>query len=155
MNAHNAGINSMTKIPKKSTKPWKPKKKMVDLLNAMADPTIKPTITAWCEEIEIDRKTYYNWYEQKEFVEWINKEWQIAMKNLKPYLDNIALKKAAKDFKYWEALQKMYHGYQDNQKVDIDVTTNGKSLNPFDNLSLKERLAIYDKLKKANKDEAK
>lgn len=45
------------------------------------------------------------------------------MKDMEPYLDNIGLKKAVKDYKYWEAMQMKYLNFtrKEEQKTTQDV----------------------------------
>lgn len=95
----------------KSYEIFKPTEKMVALLRAKLDPTVKPTITAECAEANIARKTYYEWFEREDFVTWFNREFERGMGKLIPYLDKVGIMKATKDFKYWEAMQMKFGGY--------------------------------------------
>lgn len=110
------------KVNKKPTK-FKPNKRQIALLRAWANPEQKPTITAICETVGINRTTYYVWFSNDDFVEWFEKEWRRAMKDMEPYLDNIGLKKAVKDYKYWEAMQMKYLNFtrKEEQKTTQDV----------------------------------
>lgn len=107
-----------------STKRFIPNEKQIELLKVMIDGQIKPTITAYCEEVGIDRKTYYNWFDNDAFVEWFDKEWERAMKRKISWLDRVALSKAPSDFRYWEAL-KMEYG---KLRRKSDVTTDNEKL---------------------------
>ena len=102
----------------KNQQDFVPSKSHIALLRAKLDPTIKPTITAECQEAGIDRGTYYNWFEKDDFVEWFNKEFSRGMGKLIPYLDKVGVMKATKDFKYWEAMQMKYgdHAYKSEVK---------------------------------------
>jgi len=123
------GLNSHRgKIHGKATTPFKPSPKMIELLRAKLDIEVKPTITAECEKIGIDRSTYYNWFEDVRFVEWFNKEWEEGMAKMIPYLDKVGLQKALQDFRYYELLQMKFGNYKRAEKSDtsleIKVTTN-------------------------------
>lgn len=109
-----------------STKPFKPKERQIALIRAMLDPEVKPTITAFCEEAGIDRKTYYNWFDNDEFVEWFNREWERAMAKQVSWLDNVGLKKSVKDYRYWEAMQMKYGKFsrKEDSRVDGDININ-------------------------------
>lgn len=98
-------------------KPFRPTKRMVALIRIMAETDGKPTITEWCEKAGINRGTYYLWFEKQEFVEWFNKEWQQYMERSIPYLDTVGLRKAVKDYRYWEGMQMKYGKF--SKKADI------------------------------------
>ena len=123
------GLNSHRgKIHNKPTTPFKPTSKMIDLLRAKLDIEVKPTITAECEKIGIERSTYYDWFEDARFVAWFNKEWQEGMAKMTPYLDKVGMQKALQDFRYYELLQMKFGNYKRAEKSDtaleIKVTTN-------------------------------
>lgn len=110
--------------------PFKPTENMIKFLRAKLDVEVSPTITAECEAAGIDRGTYYRWIEDARFVEWFNKEWELAMTKQVSWLDKVGLMKAPKDFRYWEALQMKFGKYTRAEKTDgtleIKVTSNGK-----------------------------
>jgi hypothetical protein len=119
------GEKTLTKNYGIDTKGFVPQPKHYNLLYAVVDPTVKPTISAWCKAADISRPTYYKWLEDEEFYAWFEPERARLMKRNKAYLDNIGLKLAAKDFRYWEALQMMYGDYkrQIEQSGTFDITT--------------------------------
>lgn len=100
---------------------FKPTQKQIELLKAWADPEIKPTITAVCERIGISRPTYYEWFDNQDFVNWWNEAWHREMANMESYLDNVGMKKLTQDFRYWEALQMKYHKYARKEEVKQDI----------------------------------
>jgi hypothetical protein len=89
----------------------------------MADVEVKPTITAWCKEIKVNRATYYNWMATDGFLEWLEMEWEKAMKKTKPFLDNIGLRNSPKNYKYWEAMQMIYHGFARREERETKNVT--------------------------------
>lgn len=103
-------------------KPFIPTKKQIDLIRVMLDMSVEPTITAFCEEVGINRSTYYDWFDKPEFVEWFNKEWNRALKDKGSWLDRVGLQKSVKDYRYWEAMQKIvrHGGLQDEHKIQLD-----------------------------------
>jgi len=108
---------------KKSHKPntmFKPNQKQIALLRAWADPKQKPTITAVCEAANVDRSTYYRWFDNEEFVAWFEESWAIAMKGTQHYLDLLGLKKAVKDYRYWEGMQMKYHKFARKEESKTD-----------------------------------
>lgn len=108
-------------MDKKHTK-FKPSPDQIALLKAWASPEQKPTITAICETVGISRTTYYKWFADDEFVNWFNEQWDIAMAKTKPYLDNVGLKKAVSDFRYWEAMQMKYHKFKRQEESTGEQT---------------------------------
>lgn len=129
--ASKKGLNSHRgKIHNNLDTPFKPTEKMVAYLRAKIDLDVKPTITAECEAAGIDRGTYYKWLDDKRFVDWFNKEWDLAMSKQIPWLDKIGLLKSANDFRYFELLQMKFGKYSRAEKSDntltINVTSNGK-----------------------------
>lgn len=108
---------------------FKPSEKQIDLVRVMLDPEVKPTITAFCQEIGIDRKTYYNWFDNEEFVEWFNREWDLAMAKQVSWLDRVGLMKSPKDFRYWEAMQMKYGKYARKQEFNGSMAVDDKKLN--------------------------
>lgn len=110
---------------------FKPTKKMRDLIKVMLDPEVKPTITAFCSGASINRQTYYNWFDNPVFVEWFNKEWDMAMAKQVSWLDRVGLTKSVVDFRYWEAMQMKYGKF----KRKIDQTSDDKPINPGIDLS--------------------
>jgi hypothetical protein len=52
-------------------KKFKPTEQMINLLRAMLDVDVKPTITAFCENAGISRETYYNWFENEDFGDFL------------------------------------------------------------------------------------
>ena len=108
---------------------------MINLLRAMLDVDVKPTITAFCEKAEIDRGTYYNWFDNPQFVEWFNKEWELAMAKQVSWLDRVGLQKSVKDFRYWEALQMKYGKFsrrETNTNINLDVADILKEFTDYD-----------------------
>lgn len=113
---------------KRVTKPFRPNPRQIELVRTLADPTIKPTITAVCAEVGIARKTYYEWFDDPRFVTWFNDAWTQEMERAKSYLDNIGLKKALSDYRYWEAMQMMYGKFAKK----ADITTAGEKISAID-----------------------
>lgn len=135
------------KVDKKLTKTektWQPTLKMIALVRAMASIKVNPTITAWSAAAAISRETYYQWFNNDDFVRWFNETWNKEMANKKAYLDNIGLRNAKDDFKTFELMQKKYAGYVPHSTSD--VTSGGKPIgtiqNDFDFLTLEEKLKI-------------
>ena len=103
-----------------STEMFIPSEKQIELLRVMVDGTGKPTITAFCEEAGINRDTYYNWFDNPEFVGWFNREWEVAMAKKITWLDRIGLQKSPTDFRYWEALQMKYGKFSRRNDITTD-----------------------------------
>lgn len=103
---------------------FKPSEKQIDLLRVMLDPEVKPTITAFCAKVDIARKTYYEWFDNEQFVTWFNAEWERAMAKQVSWLDRVGLMKSPKDFRYWEAMQMKYGKFSKR----MDVTSGGEAV---------------------------
>ena len=93
---------------------WKPTENHWRFLRAKLDPKVPNNITAICEHIGINRRTYYSWTEKEGFNLWLQQEWTKVMQTeAVQMLDRIGLDKATEDFRFWEAMQKKYGGYDD------------------------------------------
>lgn len=112
-------------------KKFKPTKQMINLLRVMLDVDVKPTITAFCEKAGISRETYYNWFENEDFVKWFNLEWELAMAKQVSWLDRVGLQKSVKDFRYWEAMQMKYGKFKRKEETDVNLNIQA-IMNSFD-----------------------
>ena len=106
---------------KKKEKQFKPTEQMIKLVEARLSPEIAPTITAECKYAGISRQTYYNWFDNEEFVNWYSREFEKGMGKMMSWLDKVGLMKSTKDFRYWEALQMKYAKYSKRMSVEADV----------------------------------
>lgn len=107
-----------------TNKQFRPTDKMINLLRVMLDIDVEPTITAFCKAADINRSTYYAWFDDPDFVGWFNREWEMAMARQVSWLDRVGLQKSVKDFRYWEALQMKYGKFsrrETNTNVNIDA----------------------------------
>lgn len=64
-------------------------------------------ITQIAEECGVDRKNWYLWIKRPGFFEWYDSERERLTVLIRQQLDNIGLKMAAKDFRYFEVMQKV------------------------------------------------
>lgn len=124
--------------PKKAgkTKKFRPSKKMMELVQIACDPAKEPTIISWCREIGINKSAYYRWFRDLGFVRWFDTERSRLMTRQMAYLDNVALKRALKDYRYWDALKQQYSefkGVQENLKIseteDLSTLTDQELVN--------------------------
>ena len=106
-------------------KKFVPTKEMKAFIISMLDPDVEPTITAICKNAGISRTTYYNWFENEDFVNWFDKEWALAMTRQVSWLDKVGLARSIDDFKYWEAMQMKYGKFKKQQ----DITSGGEAIN--------------------------
>lgn len=94
---------------------WKPsayQKKVLEV--AVNDDT--NSINKWFEKAGVKRSLWNEWTKNDKFVDWWNHEWNKAMRATVTYLDKIGLEMAKVDFRYWEAMQKKYGGYQESKQ---------------------------------------
>src|SRR5690606_12475041 len=97
------------------------------LLKAVLNVEVRPTVTSWCKEANIDPKTYYKWMRDAGFLAWFYRQWQLSMTQSQFYLETVGLRKAASDFRYWEAMMTRYHGYvriTENRNKNINLNKN-------------------------------
>lgn len=92
-------------------KTWKPTEAQRKYLEVTADPNTPTELTKVADIVGVNRGTIYGWMRTDAFMDWYATEWQAKMSRAIPYLDKIGLKKAEKDFRYWEAMQIKYGGY--------------------------------------------
>lgn len=77
------------------TEVWKPKRKQKKLLLAAQTPGLNRTITALCEEAEINRGTFYKWLEKDEdFKNAWNEVWKWQIDKYMPSVVSAQVKEA-------------------------------------------------------------
>lgn len=59
------------------------------------------------QECGVDRKNWYLWIKKPGFLEWYADELERSVVLMRQQLDNIGLRMAEKDFRYFEAMQKV------------------------------------------------
>ena len=69
----------------------------------------------------IDESTYYKWLKIPGFIEWYNEEWNKKLKSYAFKLDMIGMKNAARDYKYWEGMQKRIGNLSDEKNTLVQV----------------------------------
>jgi hypothetical protein len=72
--------------------------------------TVIKTPTDVVDEISrvsgVDESTYYNWLKKDGFIEWFERERNKKLRAHAWRLDNMGLKQARRDHRYWESMQK-------------------------------------------------
>ena len=96
-----------------------PTKAMIRFLRAKLDPTVKPTITAECEDANVGRRTYYDWLENPKYVRWFKKAFAKGMKDSVPYLKKVGLIMAARDHRYWKDMLIMEGDFSPDEEEKI------------------------------------
>lgn len=114
-------MTKATKGNKKSNTDFTPTEKMKVLLEATLSLEVKPTITAWCTLAKISRKTYYQWYKNPRFVQWFEKEREKQVMRFRPFLDQVGLMQAAKNYNYWRDMQMKIGGFIPKTAQDLDI----------------------------------
>ena len=74
---------------------------------ATAAELVTDNITKISDECKLARTTWYDWIAKPGFLEWYNEERERLMVLVKVKLDNIGIQMARKDYRYWEAMQKI------------------------------------------------
>jgi hypothetical protein len=59
----------------KQSETFEPTQKMLDYLEALAEPGLKQSISAICGKAGIERSSYYRWLDTEGFEEWLNSEY--------------------------------------------------------------------------------
>lgn len=128
-----------------SNKPYKPKLTQIYYWRAYADPHVKPTMMDTARRAvemmreegvtpkEIPkpdslRQMVYRWDEEEGYEEWREAFWQHQMNKLRPFLDKVGVLKSPNDFKYWEAMQTKFGGYQRSPEIEINNNTDLKEV---------------------------
>jgi len=101
----------------KSATLFKPNSKQLKLLKSALNIEVKSSVTALCEASEIERSTYYRWFENPDFVAWWNEQWASSISRYKWILDKIGLQKAKEDYRYWKAMQDKFTSVPDQNIV--------------------------------------
>ena len=97
-------------------KVWKPTPAMQVWLDA-AIRSDSDSITKISEESGLDRKNWYKWIKDDNFLLWYKREWDKRIASESWKLDKIGLNKAGNDFKYWESMQKRVGNLIDQPKT--------------------------------------
>jgi len=68
---------------------------------------VTDNITEISKECRQQRTNWYDWIKKPGFLKWYEEERKNLMTIVRTKLDNIGIKKAKTDFRYWEAMQKI------------------------------------------------
>lgn len=118
----------MTEIDK-----WKPKPKQKKVLKAALKPEYNRTITAICEEAEIQRQTFYTWIEKDEgFRNAWNEVWEWSIDRYMPSMVAAQIKKAQDGD---TAALRVLSDLSGRMKRIIDVTSGGKEIKAYVGIS--------------------
>ncbi len=105
-------VGEITKLdqitPQKSTKTedaFTPTPHMLKVWDAAVELGYTASITKIMKKAGADRKNWYLWRRNPDFVEWWDREWQMHIKLSRWRLDAIGLKKAEKEYEYWHDMQ--------------------------------------------------
>ena len=115
-------INEKVNFPRIAEN-YEPTKNMLMVLNAALDPEVGGSINSWFVKAGINRKYWDQWNKGLGFRMWWEKEFKAGMRRNMQFLDNIGMKNAKTDFRYWEAMQKKYS--------DLEKRYEGKETNTF------------------------
>lgn len=116
----------------KSETIYKPTARQLLWLKCALKPEVNPTITAIAEEVvkelshkktvptvESVRKKWYLWMKNPLFVNWWSEAWRDGMSKTEYFFDKIGMKKAASDYRYWEAMQMKHHKFARQEEKTI------------------------------------
>ena len=106
-------------------KKWKPTPAMRIWLDA-AIRSEYSEVSKIAEECGLDRKNWYNWIKDDNFLLWYKEEWDKRLASQGWRLDKIGLKMAVVDHKYWESMQKRVGNLQDKETVGLSVKDGNK-----------------------------
>lgn len=103
-----------------SVQPFKPTLHMINWLDtAIQLATDSPTpISAKNEQ---RRENWYDWLKIDGFEDWFYENYKKKRRRWLPKLDEIGLKMADKDFKYWEAMNKKAGEILDGASTNVQV----------------------------------
>lgn len=68
---------------------------------------VTDNISEISKECRLDRSSWYDWIKKPGFLKWYEEERKNLMTLVRTKLDNIGISMAKKDFRYWEAMQKI------------------------------------------------
>lgn len=74
-------------------------------------------ITEIAQSCGMDRKNWYVWLDKPGFIEWWEAEWNRKLLGQGWRLDQIGMKNAKRDHRYWESMQKRMGRLQDKQPL--------------------------------------
>ena len=80
-------------------------------------------------ETGIDESNYYKWRKDPEFMRWMNEYANQLIRGDGWKLNNIGMRKAKQDHRYWESMQKIVGNIKDGNQTNIGV---GISVNIVD-----------------------
>lgn len=82
-----------------------------------------------CRNAEVTESAYYQWKKNPEFTKWMNEYANSLIRGDGWKLNNIGMRKAKQDHRYWESMQKIVGNIGDNNSPNIGV---GISVNIVD-----------------------
>lgn len=82
-----------------------------------------------CRNAEVTESAYYQWKKNPEFTKWMNEYANSLIRGDGWKLNNIGMRKAKQDHRYWESMQKIVGNISDNNSPNIGV---GISVNIVD-----------------------
>lgn len=84
------------------------------------------SITDIAEACNISRKTWYDWINNPEFINWFNTTWNERLRGHAWKLDVIGMKQGKRDFNYWKAMQQRVGNLQDKPQSLQQFNVNGE-----------------------------
>lgn len=79
------------------------------------------TVAEIVRETSMAESTYYEWKKDPEFIKWMNEYANQLIRGDGWKLNNIGMRKAKQDHRYWESMQKIVGNIKDGNQTNIGV----------------------------------
>jgi len=110
----------MVEKDKQESTEFMPTPKQFAFMEAFFDQDVPWTISATCKAAGVDRGSYYKWLKDPAFCKWFKEESDKFMAKLVPTLDKLGIKMSAKDFRYFEFMQRKFGGVKSPMEEGIE-----------------------------------
>lgn len=82
---------------------------------------MQENVSKIAEECGIDRSSWYKWCKDERFIIWFEEQWRKGLRGVAWQLDVIGLKRASKDFRYWERMQRRLNGVNNSSSTITNI----------------------------------
>jgi hypothetical protein len=92
----------------------------------ISNPT--PVVEEISRKSGVDESTYYSWLKKEGFLEWFETERQKRLRAFSWRLDNMGMKRAGDDYRYWEGMQKRVGNFKETNNIAAEFKDGDKSM---------------------------
>lgn len=113
-------MSKLTKTEPNKIAKFQPTPKMEEWLD-MSIELLSTSPTRVSEHLNMNRTRWYSWMKIEGFEDWFFEEYKKRRKRIIAKLDEIAMRNAAKDYRYWEAMNKKVRDLPDSGGTNVNI----------------------------------